>query len=441
MTKEDFSFILPIKYYNIGITVLEFMKKTLNLLKYNRHWNRGFAYPFAKKRKLFAKLISFVEKKQIIEITGLRRVGKTTLFFQLINHLLVKKANPFRILYFTFDEEKPTLDSLFKNFTQQAGIDYKKEKIFVFLDEIQKLDDFQNKIKIYHDLYPNLKFFLSGSSSLFLKKKKQESLAGRVFSFFLPPLDFEEYLLFKEKSEILKKPLLFKDEIEREFEIFIHSQFIESINLKLPEEKKEYFISIVKKIIFEDIPAVFPVENPQILWQIVKIIAQKPGMLVNYQNLASDLGISNKTVSLYLYFLEEAFLIKKVYNFSRNLLTSEKKLKKYYLASPSFSTALADFQEMGLLVENLVLSLKNIHFFWRDAYKHEVDFVEIEKGEKIVPLEVKYKETVLERDLKNIFLFLKKFKIKKGIVLSREEKERRVVKDGKVISIKPIFEL
>ena len=51
----------------------------------------------------------------------------------------------------------------------------KKEKIFVFLDEIQKLEDFQNKIKIYYDLYPKIKFFLSGSSSLFLKKKKQEN--------------------------------------------------------------------------------------------------------------------------------------------------------------------------------------------------------------------------------------------------------------------------
>jgi len=73
-------------------------------------------------------------------------------------------------------------------------------------------------------------------------------------------------------------------------ETFLTSQFIESIFLSRPEEKKEYFSSIAKKIIFEDIPAVFPVENPEILWQIVKVIAQKPGMLINYQNLGSDLG-------------------------------------------------------------------------------------------------------------------------------------------------------
>lgn len=415
------------------------MKDTIDLLKYNRHWEKGFTYPFTKKRKLFKQLISFLKKRQIIQITGLRRVGKTTLFFQLINYLLEKKVNPFQVLYFTFDEEKPSLDALFRYFSQQTGIDHKKSRLFVFLDEIQKLDNFQNKIKVYYDLYPKIKFFLSGSSSLFLERKKQESLAGRIFSFFLSPLNFEEYLLFKKKSEILKKPLLFKNEIEKEFEIFLYSQLIESINLKTHKERKEYFISIIKKVVFEDIPSVFPVDNPEILWQIVRIIAQKPGMLINYQNLASDLGISNKTVSLYLYFLEEAFLIKKVYNFSRNLLTSERKLKKYYLASPSLSAALADFQEIGLLVENLALSLKDIHFFWRDAYQHEVDFIKIEKGEKIIPLEVKYKEKILERDLKNIFLFLKKFKVKKGIVLSREEKERKIVKNGKVVLIKPIF--
>lgn len=193
------------------------MQKQLNLLKYNRHWQKGFAYHFIQKRKLFQKLADDLEKRQIIEITGLRRTGKTTLFFQLINQLIEQNIDPFRILYFTFDEEKPDLDALFETFTLQTGLDYKEEKLFVFLDEIQKLEDFQNKIKVYYDLYPHLKFFLSGSSSLFLKKIGQESLAGRIFSFFLPPLDFEEYLLFKNKSELLEKPLVFKSEIEKEF--------------------------------------------------------------------------------------------------------------------------------------------------------------------------------------------------------------------------------
>jgi len=413
------------------------MNNPLNLLKYNRHWEKGFRYPFPKKRRIFSKLVSLLPKKQIIEITGLRRVGKTTLFFQLINHLLDKGIDPFSILYFTFDEEKPSLDSLFQDFSRQTGKNFKKEKIFVFLDEVQKLPDFQNKVKIYYDLYPNLKFFLSGSSSLFLKKKKQESLAGRVFSFVLPPLDFEEYLFFKNRKEILKKPLLFKEEIEKEFETFLTSQFIESIFLSKSEEKKEYFTSIAKKIVFEDIPTVFPVENPEILWQIVKVIAQKPGILINYQSLGSDLGISNKTVSLYLYFLEESFLVRKLYNFSGNFLASEKKLKKYYLASPSFSAALGDFNQLGLLGENFLLSVKDVRFFWRDPYKHEVDFVDVQKG--ILPIEIKYQEKIDKKDTKNLFLFLKKFGSQQGIIFSKSMEEKKLVIKDKTVMVKPVF--
>lgn len=414
--------------------------KTLevDLLKYNRHWQKGYFYPYKKKRKLFKKLLSLLDERQIVEITGLRRVGKTVLLLQLINHLLEKNSNRFQILYYTFDENIVDLEVIFENFSKQTQIDYRKEKVIVFLDEIQKLQDFQNQVKVYYDLYPNIKFFLSGSSSLFLKKRKQESLAGRIFSFILPPLDFEEYLFFAKKQEILEKPLAFQKEIEREFEIYLGSQFVESINLVKPELKKEYFVSIIRKIIFEDIPSVFSVENPQILWQITKIIAQQPGLIINYQTLSSNLGISNKTVSLYLYYLEEAFLLKKIYNFSRNLLASERKLKKYYLASPSFSIYLADFAEAGFLAENFVVSLKDFKFFWRDVYKNEVDFVEV-AGERIIPVEVKYKKEIEKKELKNIFLFLQKFNLREGMVYSRQIREGEFVDKGKKISFKPIF--
>ncbi|MBM3209123.1 ATP-binding protein [Candidatus Shapirobacteria bacterium] len=414
------------------------MEIQLDLLKYNQHWQEGFTYPYPKKRKLFGNLVSFLNKRQILEITGLRRVGKTVLLFQLINHLLQKGSDRFRLWYFTFDEQAPSLDDLLAAFSRQTEVDYRKEKVFLFLDEIQKLPNFQNQVKVCYDLYPNIKFFLSGSCSLFLKKKRQESLAGRIFSFFLPPPDFEEYLFFKEKSQILSRPLLFQSEIEKEFEIFLRSQFIESINFAKPGEKKEYFISIIKKIIFEDIPGVFPVDSPPTLWQIAKILAQHPGMLVNYQNLASDLGVSNKTISLYLYYLEEAFLVRKIYNFSRNLLTSEKKLKKYYLASPSFSSSLADFSETALLAENLVAAYKNINFFWRDIYKNEVDFIRVEDN-SITPIEVKYKDEVEAAELKNLFRFLEKTKTSRGLVFSKELKERQVAKGGLKIFLKPIY--
>ncbi len=113
-------------------------------MKYNRHWEKDFFYPFPKKRKIFKNLIAFLDKREIIELTGLRQVGKSTLIFQLINHLINLSQDRFHILYFTFDEEVLKIDELFENYFKQTGIDYKKEKIYCFLDEIQKLPNFQN---------------------------------------------------------------------------------------------------------------------------------------------------------------------------------------------------------------------------------------------------------------------------------------------------------
>jgi len=414
------------------------MDTKLNLLKYNPHWEKSFRYPYPKTRGIFRSLLETISRRQLVEIIGLRRTGKTTLLFQFINYLLEKKINPYSILYFTFDEEKLKLDDLLQIFSLQTQIDFKKEQVFIFLDEIQKLPDFQNQLKVYYDLYPHLKFFISGSTSLFLQKKTQESLAGRIISFYLPPLSFKEYLYFKDKSEVLEKPLVFEKEIEKDFAIFLESQLIESIFLKRPNEKREYFTSIVKKIIFEDIPQAFPVDNPEILWRITKIIGQYPGMLIDYQNLSQKIGISNKTLSSYLFYLEESFLVKKIYNFSRNLLTSEKKLKKFYLASPSLSWALSDFVEKGKLVENLVLSLGDYKFFWRDSYQHEVDFIKIEDS-KIIPVEVKSQKEVQKKDLKNLIIFAKKFETSRVIILTENIKPATIKLGNIKIEQLPVY--
>lgn len=408
------------------------------LIKYNPHWEKGFSYPYPLKRKAFSRILPYLTNRQILQISGLRRVGKTILLFQIINSLLERKTNRFNLLYFTFDEEQPSLDNLLSEFGKQTGCEYKKEKVYLFLDEVQKLPNFQNQIKIYYDIYPNIKFFLSGSTSLFIRKREQESLAGRVFAFHLPPLDFEEYLIFADKKDILEKPQAFASELVKEFEIYLRSQFIESIAFKDLSLRSEYFVSIMKKIIFEDIPAIFPIEDPQILWQIVKVLASYPGMIVDYQSLGSDLGISNKTASTYLSYLEDAFLVKKLYNFSKNLSTSERKLKKYYLASPSFAAALNDFAQAGPLVENFVVSLKDYCFFWRDVYKNEVDFVQV-KDKEIVPVEIKYTKEVKQKDLKPIFSFLQRFKLQEGEVLIKNLDSKKTQKNNQTILTKPVF--
>ncbi|MBA7575003.1 hypothetical protein ES708_16819 [subsurface metagenome] len=410
----------------------------MTLLKFNRHWNQGFTYQFPKERKFLATLKQHTENKQIIELTGLRRTGKTTLFFQLINFLLQTGIEPHSIWYFSFDEQKYSLDELLAEFKKQTKKDINTDKLYIFLDEIQKLKDFQSQIKIYYDLYPNIKFFISGSTSLFIKKKIRESLAGRLFSFLLKPLDFHDYLNFRDKSNLLEFPEMYRAEISEEYEKYLSDQFVETISITNDELKKEYVIGILKKIIYEDIPQIFPVDNPEILYAIVKIIAQQPGMYLHYENLANDLKISSKTLSKYISILEQAFLIKILYNYSANQLTSEKKLKRVYLTSSSFCTALHDFKHLGLVVENAVLSIEPYSFFWRDAYKHEVDFIMIEGG-KIIPIEVKYKNRIIKTDYNNLYLFAKKYKTNKAILLTNQTGMHTIEYKDVKIEVQSIF--
>ncbi|MBI4646974.1 MAG: ATP-binding protein [Bacteroidia bacterium] len=410
----------------------------MNLIKYNRHWESDYFYPFPKKRKHFEVLVEHLEKKQITELVGLRRTGKTTLLFQLINELKKKEIDPLQIWYFTYDENKINIEDLIFEFSRQTKVNYKEKKIYIFLDEIQKLDDFQSQLKVYFDLYPELKFFISGSTSLFIKRKTQESLAGRIFSILIKPLCFEEYLIFSEKESLLKNREIYTLEIEKEYENYWQNQFIETINMRIESDRRQYLTSIIKKIIYEDIPMVFSVENPEILFSIIKIIAQNPGYYLNYDNLGNDLQISSKTISKYISILEQSFLIKILYNYSRNQLSSEKKLKRVYLSSVSFCIALSDNVQKGSMAENAILSVKDYNFFWLDAYKHEVDFIET-GNEKIIPIEIKYKSELKNNELQNLFLFTNKFNINNAVVMMKNPTSDFIEYKGLRIETKNIF--
>ncbi len=373
----------------------------------NRHWKEGFLYPYPKKRNLYIQLAQSMEKRLITSLIGLRRTGKTTLLKQLINALIEKGIPSQDILLYSFDEGEE-LQTVMNEYLKITSQDLGKKKLFFFFDEIQKLPNWQNKLKIYYDNYPNLKFVVSGSSSLFIRKKS-ESLAGRIQEFWLSPLSFNEFLLFREKTELIKQQKLFATQLTQELEIYSGKQFIEIIN-ENKEFAETYLDTLLKKIIFEDISLVFPLEQPQVLLKLFKIIASNPGMLIDYHNLSSDLGINEKTMSNYVYYLEMAFLVKKLYNYSKNQLTTEKKLKKIYPTVSSFCQT-----EMSKVIESLVVTQLNCQFFWKKT--HEVDCIFVKKN-KLLPLEVKYSDTIKESELKGLRKFMDEFNTN-GIVLTK----------------------
>lgn len=392
------------------------------LEKHNLHWRKEFYYNFPKKRLLFDNLVKELKSKQIISIIGLRRTGKTTLLKQLIDYLVKSlKTEREHILFYSFDEEQPKIDRIIEEYEARLGKEILNmdKKVFVFLDEVQKLENWQNQIKYYYDNYRNIKFFISGSSSLFIKKQSYESLAGRIYKFVLKPLSFREFLVFRKKEEMLKKPGLFLETIKKELLVYQRRQFIEIIN-ENEENVGKYVMTMLEKVLYQDIPKIFPVEHEELLLRILKIVASEPGMLSDYESLSKELGISRVTLSNYFFYLEESFLIKKVYNFSKNMITSEKKMKKFYLTSTSFFPALNKEVKESVLMENLIISETDTDFFWRTPQKYEVDII-LSENEKIIPIEIKYKNQIDKKDVKNLLRFCNKFNVKNAVMITKNE--------------------
>ena len=383
-------------------------KGMVNLNVFNSHWVEGFRYNFEKKRFLFWEVEKFLGKKFIVSIVGLRRTGKTTIMRQLIDKLIDEGVPRHSILAYSFDSPSE-LEEVMDEYVRVSGKSFGKDQIYLFLDEVQKLEDWQDKIKIFYDNYPKLKIVVSGSSSLSIRKKS-ESLAGRIMEFHLEPLSFREYLLFRGKEGMLERPAMFGRELQKLLESYLSRQFIEIIE-EDAETARKYVDTLIRKIIFEDIPGVYPVEQPQVLLSVVQIVANNPGMLLDYKSLSNDLKVNEKTLSNYVEFLEQAYLLHKSYNYSKNRLTSEKKLKKAYLKTTSF----CEFSDRNLpkIVENCIVTQTKTRFFWRKT--HEVDCV-TEDG---TPVEVKYRDDIQQNELRGLEKFREVFKTKKGVVVTR----------------------
>ncbi len=395
----------------------------------NPWWKTGKIkeeYSSLPQRSLFKEIADYIEEKQIIAIHGLRRTGKTVLMHHIIGFLL--KTNPQeKIIYYSFDLLKKKIEDILDESAKFLGIDLQKEKVYVFLDEIQKLEGWENELKLLYDNYRNVKFFISGSSSLFIEKKTKESLGGRAFSFVLNPLTFPEYLELKGvKTENI---LLFEKEIKEDLAHYIRTGgFPELIRIQESEKIDKYIKELViDRVIYIDIPSAFQIEEPQLLERILKIISSNPGMIADYESLADDLSRNRKTISNYIFYLEKAFLIKKLYNYSSNLLTTEKKSKRLYPSSTSFAF-LFNAQE-GRIIEAAILMNSNFRFFSRAGNK-EVDF--IGSGKTTLPIEAKYSDSIKEKQLKGLLKFMGDYNLDEGIVITKDLEDKRTIKGGTV---------
>lgn len=364
-------------------------------------------------RKLLPLLLKWLDKRFIIALTGVRRVGKSTLIKQIMSRLILKKQG-LRCLYFSFEKmqlksEPQLLEEIIKFYLEQVlnqKIYEVNDKTYFFFDEIQNIPGWQEVIKWFYDQNENLKFFVSGSSSLFIRKKSQESLAGRLIEIPVSPLSFTEYLKLSHPNfEIQAKKKIWVaanlNLLNSYFEKYLRfGQFPEIItqNLDAPQTRL-YLDTIEEKITQQDLPRIFPIKHPEILTLILNQIKTGPGQRVEYDQFAQNAGLDQRTISKYFEYLQKGFMLSLCRNFGKKPLKSLRVAKKAYLVSPNFSSS----TNISLLVENYVFNFfshlgLSVYF----QKEKEIDFVAQDKQGETILAEVKYQNEIKSEDSKNL---------------------------------------
>lgn len=390
----------------------------LDLIHLHNPWFRDPAYrpneAALPRRFLFDEIFNdTVTLKQIVSITGLRRVGKSTLVKQVIAKLLAQHEKRHAIFYFSFDqpaieETTATLERLLETYMKHVlhAKPHAIQKAWIFLDEIQLIPYWQDIIKRYYDINQNIKFVVTGSASLSIVSRSRESLAGRIFERRLPPLTYTEYQAFTGNHDFLT--------------YLTFGQFPELTNLPTNERKKEYLQEgVIGKVLEVDIIKTYGVRKSVEFERLFWTLLPNAGQVIASGGLGSELGIKKATLFRYLSILESALLVHKVVNLSGSFRSNSRLLRKYYPASTNFLSLVPQSMNIGFLIETYVASLLHARFsdifLWRQRGK-EIDFLVPQRG---IGVEVKYQEHLRGADEVPLRALIAAGKVKEGIIITK----------------------
>ncbi|EKD44039.1 MAG: hypothetical protein ACD_72C00019G0004 [uncultured bacterium] len=373
-------------------------------------------------RKIYKKIKPYLGAKQVIVITGMRRVGKTTILKQILSEIKSKNKAYFDLENLSdrnvFDQKN--YDNILLDL-EAKGIDIKK-KIYLAIDEIQFLPNITSVIKYLYDHYA-IKFFATGSSSYYLKNLFTQSLAGRKIVFEMFPLDFGEYLTFKEVFYKEKNYFAGKfSEFEYERLSFHYEEFInfggfpEVVLAKKVGLKKELLNDIISSYVNIDIKSLSDFRKDREIYNLIKMLASRIGTRLDNNKLAGLTGLSRHTVEEYLDFFEKTYLINRMPVHTHNTDREIVKAKKVYFCDNGLVNVLAE-NNSGSKFENAFFNqIRHIGDIRYYALKNgsEIDFI----LDKTVALEVK--ESPTKADLNPLARLATIARIKKYYLVGRK---------------------
>lgn len=357
------------------------------------------------KRQILKNINPFIKRKEVILIKGTRRVGKTSVLYLLKNYLLKNLKIAKEKIHFFDLEDLDTREDFNNNphnllkYVSQS----KNSKQYVFIDEIQYLNNPSNFLKILSDHYPNLKIFATGSSSLEIKRKIQDSLIGRVAYFHLYPLNFAEFLIFKNKKFPLQTTPGQKKQLDNLLEEYLLFGGMPEIILEQNREiKKQLLKNYINLYVSKDIRNLTDIESIGSFNKLIKILSGQTGCLLEKNEISNTLSIAFKTLNRYLDILQYTYIIILLSPFFANLRSKLTKTPKIYFYDIGIRNSLLnnfnkiEFRvDKGALFENFILlellsafGIDDVYFY-RTSKQTEIDF--ILDAEKMA-IEVKYKK-------------------------------------------------
>lgn len=391
----------------------------------NPWWKEGkisgeLAQPY--RRAQFGELKKLLGVRPITVISGLRRVGKSVLIYQLIQELLGSGVDKEGILYFSFDQKSEELLDILQQYSELSGANWENAKVYVFLDEIQKLDGWSNKLKLIYDRFPRIKFVISGSSSFNLEKEAKKNLAGRHFEVDVKPLSFAEYLQMTGSKIEPGRQKLWLDELRKAFGDYLLRPYPELVGYKDLSLIKGYIKeNIVDKILRGDLSR-FGDINEELAANLIDIFYDNPGMYINYDKLSADLKVSKKTLLRHVFYLEFSYLIRRVKNYRPSTRSTSRKMQRIYPYHFSL-----EFGWNGKLnFECEIASLFDSRYYWNDK-RREVDIVVA--GKDLIPIEVKETDKIQSGDLASLRYFMSRFRASSGFLIYNGNQGR--VKEGR----------
>lgn len=378
------------------------------------------------RRKKHTIISNHISKREFTILIGARQIGKSTLLKQLFEEL---KQNGEAVFFLNLDR-KDILEELNQNPENLLKICplQSDKKIIVFIDEIQYLDDATNFLKLLFDEYSTqLKIVATGSSAFYIDRQFNDSLVGRKKIFQMGTLDFEEFLLFKNRADLVNEISQFKSKkksksIQENLLWAYMDEFInyggypavvleENIEDKI-ELLREIRDSYIKRDVLES-----GITDETKFYRMLMLLASQTGNLLNVNEISNTLRISNATVENYLYVLQKCFHITLLKPFYANLRKELKKMPKVYINDLGLRNVLINYfspleqrADKGAVLENFSYRLLSERFeedqikYWRTADGNEVDFVIETSYLKGFAVEIKFSEQEAKTSKYNKFI-------------------------------------